>query len=271
MSVFRGNDDVPGSTVPRISIDEESDYGGESTEGSDTDTTYDDLSSHSETEDALSLEDQIWQKTVPHANGGTSSFWPPGVLKTTITKQTTTNEIVRLFPHYSRGEAEAIAERVWQDKSGKCVQVFTILVLLDQVKVLVEHILECRQGVRDHDLPLTLRNEQGSPRRKPRLCRADSETVLCCFSHWRTASLESFETFQRRFDVPVFKLTRNNALIHLNLDEKEILPWCEETIVPPISAMSGGAGTVIRVKIHPRCHKFHHTLRAVCPVFLQVP
>lgn len=224
--------------------------------------SYSDLGS-SETEELRTLEDQIWSKTVQHANGGTLSFWPPGVLKRTITKQAITHEILRSFPHYSRGEAGDMAERVWQDDSGKCVQVFTILVLLDEVELLVEHILDCKEGVRDHDLPLILKARWKGHRSK--LCRADLGAV-CCFSRWRIAKLESFEMFQRRLAVPVFRMDkRNNTLIHLDLDAKDILPWCEEVEVPPINAMSGGSGTVIRVRIHPRCHEFHDTLRAVCP------
>ncbi|KAK7735810.1 hypothetical protein SLS63_003770 [Diaporthe eres] len=146
MSAQNSYHDTPGSTIPRISIDGQSDYGDESTEGSDTDATWDDTPISSETDEALGLEDRIWRRSVKHANGGTSSFWPPGVLKRIITRQAVTNEILRAFPNYSRKEGEGIAERVWEDKSGKCVKIFIILVLLDEVKVLVEHILECRQG-----------------------------------------------------------------------------------------------------------------------------
>ncbi|KAG6368270.1 hypothetical protein INS49_002473 [Diaporthe citri] len=234
--------DTPRITIPRISIDGQSDYEDESTDGNDTDATRDDFPIPSETDEALDLEDRIWQKAVNHANGATPSFWPPGVLKRIITRQAVTNEILKAFPNYSRKEGESIAERVWEDRSGKCVKIFTILVLLDEVQVLVEHILGCPQGVRDHDLPLTLRNKHGSPSRK--LCRADSET--------------------RRLAVPVFRFDRrNNAIIHLDLDEGDILPWCEEAVVPPVNAMDGGYGTVTRVKIHPRCHEFHDTLRAI--------
>lgn len=260
---------IPRAPVPSITVDEASDYRGESTEPRNWGTAYDNFSSpewHSESEESHSLEDRLWEKSVPHANSGNPSFWPPSVWKSIVTKQTIANEILEYFPGYDRGVAQNIAERVWQDKSGKCVQIFTILVLLDKVKLLVEHILECRQGVRDHDLPLVFSNQHHRGRNS-KLCRRGSETV-CCFSHWKNAILEQFDGFQRRLMVPVFRLDRrNNALIHLDLDAKDILPWCEEAEVPPISAMSGGEGTVIRVKIHPSCHEFHNTLRAVCPAF----
>lgn len=260
---------IPRAPVPSITVNEASDYRGESSEPRNWGTAYDNFSSpeeHSEAEESHSLEQQLWLKAVPHANRGFPSFWPPSVWRSIITKQAIANEILRCFPDYGRGEAQNIAENVWQDKSGKCVQIFTILVLLDRVELLVEHILGCQQGVRDHDLPLVL-NNQHRRGRSSKLCRRDSETV-CCFSRWRTATLEQFEGFQRRFKVPVFGLDRrNNTLIHLDLDGKDILPWCEEAEVPPVSAMSGGAGTVIRVKIHPSCHEFHDTLRAVCPGF----
>jgi hypothetical protein len=255
-------------TVPEIRVDGEPAYRGKNTGERHWNTAYDRFPSPEprfdtgETED---LEDRLWKKAVNHASGDNSlSFWPPGILKTIVTKQAITNEILRVSPdHINRGQAEILAERVRQHESGKCVQIFTILVLLDQVKLLVDHILSCRRGVRDHDLPLML---TGQGTYKKRLCRADSETV-CCFSGWKNAGLESFDRFQRRLAVPVFRLERQKkTLIHLDLDTQEILPWCDEAEVPPISAMSGGAGTVIRVRIDPRCHEFHDILRAVCTV-----
>lgn len=266
---------IPTAAVPRITFDSSwaSDLQSESTERNDWGTTYDSFSTpegRSESDESQNLEQQLWRKAVPHANGVTQSFWPPSVWKRIVTKQAITNEILESLPRYNRKEAENIAERVWQDKSGKCVQIFTILVLLDKVEWLVEHILGCRHGVRDHDLPLILKNRQQRGH-SSKLCRRDSE-IVCCFSRWRTASLEQFENFQRRFAVPVFRLDRrNNALIHLNLDAKDILPWCDEAEVPPVNAMSGGSGTVIRVKIHHRCHEFHDTLRAVRHGLLQTP
>lgn len=225
------------------------------------DVDQDSILTHFMQED-LGLEQRLWQNAVQHANRGTPSFWPPSVWKSIVTKKAIANEILEYFPDYHRGEAENIAQRVWQDQSGKCVQIFTILVLLDKVELLVEHILDCKQGVRDHDLPLILHN-QHQRGRSSKLCRQNSETV-CCFSRWRTVTLEQFERFQRRLTVPVFSLDRsNNALIHLDLDPEDILPFCEEAEVPPVNAMSGGSGTVIRVKIHPKCHGFHDTLRAV--------
>lgn len=272
MMSTRGFDDhMPKWTVPEIRVEGEPAYRGENTGERHFHTAYDRFPSpepRSETGETENLEDQLWQKAVLHANGdSTPSFWPPGILKTIVTKQSITNEILRVFPNYNRGQAELIAERVRQHESGKCVQVFTILVLLNQVRFLVEHILGCKQGVRDHDLPLTL-TRQGSGKRK--LCRADSETA-CCFSGWRNVDLESFHRFQRRLAVPIFRLERHHkTLIHLDLDANDILPWCDEAEVPPISAMSGGAGTVIRVRIDPRCHEFHDILRAVCIVCLHV-
>lgn len=258
---------IPRAPIPRITVDPASDFPAESTKRNDWGAAYDNFSTpegRSETEESPSLEQQLWRKTVQHANSSTPSFWPTSVWKRIVTKQAIANEILESLPRYDRKEAEKIADRVWQDKSGKCVQIFTILVLIDKVEWLVEHILGCRQGVRDHDLPLILKNRQQRGQ-SSKLCRRNSETV-CCFSRWRTASLEQFERFQRGFTVPVFRLDRrnHNALIHLDLDAKDILPWCDEAEVPPVNAMSGGSGTVIRVKIHHRCHEFHDTLRAVC-------
>lgn len=216
------------------------------------------------------LGGQLWQKAVDHANSGTPSFWPPNVLKATITKEAIAEEILRARPNYGPEKSADIAQKVWQDRSGKCVQIFTILVLMNKVELLLEHIFGCQRGVRDHDLPLVLKKKQRGHKSKLCLCRADSEAV-CCFTQarWGTSDLEQFETFQRRLAVPVFRLDRRqNTLIHLDLEDKDILPWCEEAEVPPVNAMSGGSGTVVRVRIHPRCHEFHETLRAVCSMFL---
>lgn len=212
-------------------------------------------------EESNFLEDRLWEAAVPHANRANPSFWPPGIWKTIVTKQAITDQILQAFPHYDPEKAEAVAGRVLQDKSGPCVRIFTILVLLSKVERL-EHIMQCRHGVRDHDLPLILKKRQGGHRSE--LCRANSKPV-CCFSHWRDETLfESFERLQRRLAVPVFRLGTNNTVIHLDLDEQDILPWCEEAEVPPIMAMSDGSETVVRVRIHPDCHEFHELLKAVC-------
>lgn len=261
--------------VPEITVDSSwaTDYPVERIQQHGWDTPYDYSSSpegHSETEERLSLEDQLWRSSVDHANRGTPSFWPPSVWKGIVTKQAIADELESL-PGYGRREAENIAERVWQDKTGTCVQIFTILVLIDKVELLVKHILGCKEGVRDHDLPLVLKNRHGRGHGNSKLCRRDSKAV-CCFSGWKTATLEQFERFQRGFTVPIFRLDRRtNALIHLDLDAKDILPWCDEAEIPPVNAMSGGSGTVIRVKIHPRCHEFHDTLKAVCPALIILP
>lgn len=269
MAAHYSVNNIPREAVPRITFDLTSDYPGESTKQHSWGTAYDNFSSpgYSENEQPQALDQQLWQNAVQHANKGMPSFWPPSVWKSIVTKQAIANEILEYNPDYHREEAENIAQRVWQDQSGKCVQIFTILVLLDKVELLVEHILGCRRGVRDHDLPLVL-NNQHHRGRGGKLCRRDSEMV-CCFSRWKNATLEQFENFQRRITVPVFRLNRrNNDLIHLELDARDILPWCEEAEVPPISAMSGGEGTVIRVKIHPSCHEFHDILKAVCCISL---
>lgn len=256
---------IPRRPVPRITVDGRD----ESTEGRDWLVIDDDFSSpesSSETEESNLLKDQLWAAAVPHANRANPSFWPPTVWKTIVTKQAITDQILQAFPGYARENAEVITGRVLHDKSGACVRIFTILVLLGKVERL-EHIMRCRHGVRDHDLPLTLKKRQGDHRSK--LCRADSKPV-CCFSGWRDETLlESFEKLQRRLAVPVFSLDRrDNTVIHLDLDEQDILPWREETVAQPVEAMSGGSGTVIRVRIDPRCHEFHDTLNAVCVFFL---
>lgn len=264
MPAHNTGNNVSGASLPIIKVDPVYSNQEGSAERRVWGMRYDQMSvpeRRSESEESDSLEEQLWRKAVPHAKHSTLSFWPRTDLEKIVTKKAIANEILEAFPNYGRAKAEDIAERVWEDESGKCVQVFTILVLLDKVDVLVKHILGCRHGVRDHDLPLILKSPQGNHRKE--LCRANSEAV-CCFSRWRNANLEGFETFQRRLAVPVFRLDRkNNALVHLELDDRDILPWCEEAEVPPVNAMSGGSGTVTRVRIHPRCHEFHHTLSAV--------
>lgn len=267
MAAYYTDDTTPGPSVPRIMVHRVSND-RDRPDQRDSGTPF--VSSPSpeqpsQNEETQSLEVQLWETDVQHANCRTRSFWPPSVLRRVITKEAIEKEIMKTF-QVERAKAKDIARRVWQDRSGKCVQVFTILVLLDRVKDRLDHILECPKGVRDHDLPLVLRDSP--PGRKRKLCRKGSEAV-CCLSGLRTTDLEQFELFQRRLAVPVFKLDeKNNALIHLDLDDGDILPWSEEALVEPVNAMSGGFGTVTRVKIHRDCHHFHSTLKAVSLDFI---
>ena len=83
-------------------------------------------------------------------------------------------------------------------------------------------------------------------------------------SSGRTMTTNFFDGFQWRLLVPTFALNEDKTIQHRDLEEKEILPWCEEKLQSHSEAMSGGYGSVKKVKIHPLCHEFHEHLKAVC-------
>lgn len=216
------------------------------------------------------LERQLRQYQVRHASGvNNQSFWPPGVLKALVTKEAIANELSQAIRGLDRDKASAIARQVWQDRSGPSIKVFTILLFLGKLDDFVYHIMGCRVGVRDHNLPLSLDTD---PYGSVRLLHKDNTEASCCFDNWQDLLLEGFDTYQRRLTIPIFRLKKDdNTLIHLDLNARDILPWCEENTVAPVNAMSGGFGTVTRVRIHPLCHEFHDTLKAVSCIISLVP
>lgn len=212
----------------------------------------------------ISLEKQLWKHAVRHAIGSTNSFWPPSIWQALVTEQAIVDELMDLGNKFNPTTALAFAKQILRAGSEQSLTVFTILLLSDKLNT-VDHILRhCEYGgIRDEDLPLVLRSDSWGD--DGLFHRNGDQVAACCLYRWKTVQLEAFDNFQRRLSPPVFGLKQeDNTLIHLDLDDHAILPWCEfqENLIP-VPVMSGGFGTVSRVKIHPMCHIFHDTLKAV--------
>lgn len=219
----------------------------------------------SSSKSSVSLDKRLRRISVRHAFGTTFSFWPPPMWQALVTEQTIVEELLGLNKGFNRRTASTLAKKISLLGSERRLTVFTILVLSDNLDA-VDHILQnCKHGgIRDKDLPLVLR--QNSWGDEELIHHNGNQVAPCCLGSWKAVKLELFSDFQRRLSPPIFGLKQDdNTLIHLDLDDQAILPWCEvkENLVS-LDVMSGGFGTVSRVKIHPLCHRFSDTLKAVC-------
>lgn len=225
-----------------------------------------DVVSHTTTE---SLEDRLWEVAVAHAQGPTKKFWPPPLWKSLVTQDSIVDELVELDDNISREKALAFGKKILDSGSNRRVLVFTVLLFLRKLDCLDHMLHHCKHGgLRDNDLPLALKTTNGG---KQGLFHRQSghhksgRVADCCLRKWSMVQLEAFNDFQRRLMPPVFGLKEiDNTIVELQLDDEAILPWCEvQDNLVPVVAMSGGFGTVSRVKIHPMCHRFDKTLEAV--------
>lgn len=214
----------------------------------------------------LDLEKQLRNCAVKHAIPGTKPFWPPSFWKALVTNDAIANELrkhSRLGIVTRTSTINKRARQIQGERSQRYVLIFTILVLVDKVNRL-DHIMNCNNGISDHDLPL---HSDNTGYVGPVFYRQDRKgrksPLRCCFSNLKPVELEAFHEFQRRLTVPEFGFRHDNTLDHQDFHEEVILPWCEEVDVPPVAALSGGFGSVRRVKIHPLCHNFHEVLRDV--------
>lgn len=208
----------------------------------------------------LSLDKQLRNCSVKHATPGYKHFWPPSVWRALVTLDAVTNELLKQNAGLDRETIDRKARHIFNGDSQTRVLIFTILVLINHTGRL-DHITSCKNALLDHDLPLDLDYMDDGDQSFFR--RGTDQALQCCFAKFGYVPLNAFDDFQRQLTVPVFGLGKNNSLDHQTLDERDVLPWCEVKDVPPIAAMSGGFGTVMRVRIHPRCHGFHEVLKEV--------
>jgi hypothetical protein len=142
--------------------------------------------------------------------------------------------------------------------------VLAMLALLEKVSEIWRFVDDNNGGIWDGDLPLQLyKGDDGSSE----LWHRSNSQPIPCFQQWGDNDHENFDDYQWRLLVPTFALNEDKTIQHRDLEEKEILPWCEEKLQSHSETMSGGYGSVKKVKIHPLCHEFHEHLKAVC--FLQ--
>lgn len=210
------------------------------------------------------LDVQLFNIVVYHAKAGVKSFWPSPLWRALVTRDSIRAELSKSNHSIDTEEASRLAKYITDHQSGTHIIVFTILCLLGKLSTL-EHILQhCQHnGIWDHDLPLRLKkNDRGE---LGLFGPQDRQVSHCCLNYWTIMHMEAFNDLQRRLTPPIFDYQGDdNTIPHLVLDAETILPWCEiqENHIP-VSAMSGGYGSVSRVKIHPMCHGFSKTLRAV--------
>lgn len=208
------------------------------------------------------LDQRLWGIAVSHPLGLTYRFWPPSAWRALVTEKAIVDELLEL--NLEKRKAATFAKDILRPGSEQRLSVFTILLLNGNVNSVVHMMQHCAyRGIRDRDLPLEPRAQIGG---NLRLFHRNGDPVAaCCLSRWTPMQLETFSNLQRRLSPPVFRHRHgDNTLIHLDLDDQDILPWCElrENLIP-VPAMSGGFGTVNRVRIHPMCHRFNDTLKAV--------
>lgn len=193
-----------------------------------------------------------------HANGR-EKFWPTSVLRGFLTEQMIRDELKRL--EFSEEKAKDYSERLLRRGDDALIVVLALLVLSGQLRN-VEHILNCNFGIRDKNLPLTLDWDESI-----RITYNDgSLPQVCCskaWSSWQDSALDSLVTYQYRLMIPTFRLGQDNTIEHQEIENWRILPWCNEDIAEPVAAMSGGSGSVSRVRIHEDCHDFHRVLKSV--------
>lgn len=216
--------------------------------------------------DAVDLERQLRKCGVDH-DERSKQFWPPDVWRALMTRKAVQKELQKYYD-LDEKKAEELTERIVgpqnlrSDESPKSyLHIFTTLILVNQANQ-IKPMVECQCGICDEHLPLAhdntgmwyLRHKHGAP-------------IDCCFSHWHTVSRQNFHDYQMRLDVPTFEFDRGNKVKHYEFSREVVLPYmyCEEVKnIAPVPAISGGSGSVRRVKIHPLCHKFGELLRSVC-------
>ncbi|KAF3765539.1 kinase-like protein [Cryphonectria parasitica EP155] len=203
------------------------------------------------------LNQQLHQHKVKHAQEYIQPFWPTAIWKALLTQESIRDELLR--SGVGKPVADNLSMQILLPGCKARVLIFTILVLLAK-SASIEHVLVCKKGICDNQLPLVLKIHQG----KSVLMR-EMEPITCCFENWDTYILEAFCDHYRRLTVPVFGLREgSNEINHQKFDPGVILPWCEvDENVTPVPAMSGGYGTVTKVRIHPLCHQFHDVLESI--------
>lgn len=212
----------------------------------------------------IPLEDQLRNYRVQHPEGNDKHFWPAAILKSLVTPTSIKRALMDQCG-FSRERASHYSERIFHDREGSLVQIFTIFLLIDELNDQTwTHVMECRSQdrLRDYSLPLIL-VQHGNAKH---MVRRDGISASCCFTRWKFHALESVVNYQHRLAIPMFRLSEpNNTIVHQSFDNHTILPWCEceERGVSVVNAMSGGYGSVMRVKIHPLCHRFHDVLKSV--------
>jgi hypothetical protein len=202
---------------------------------------------------------------------GNQGFLPPALLTSVLPREAIEHELKEKCPRIDATTMTNIIlggladndDDVSQSESDKKSYLFVLamLALLDKVSEIGRFVEDNNGGIWDGDLPLQIHNgDDGSSELRHRR----NSQPMPCFHQWGDNDHQLFDSFQWRLLVPTFALNEDKTIQHLDLEEKEILPWYEEKLQTHSEAMSGGYGSVKKVKIHPLCHEFHEHLKAVC-------
>ena len=211
------------------------------------------------------------------ARGG-DGFLPPALLSRILHKDAIEHELRKLWEGADRCPFDPVemtrkvlGPLAEEDDESESLEgnkrsylfVVAILALLDKVRDIGDFVGDNDGGIWDGDLPLQLYNgDDGSCVLRHR----HNSQLIRCFETWTDSNHKSFSDYQWRLLVQTFALNDDNTIQELQLPDETIFPWCEEQLQSQNEAMSGGYGSVKKVKIHPLCHEFHERLKAVCVI-----
>ncbi len=166
------------------------------------------------------------------------------------------------------GKDAGLAQKVWGTEGSKSElttrrKIFAILVLVNNVPAISDFIAE---GIFDSHLPFLFRDGTGERvgtfnvyrRLKGQGGELDCEIEIEFFQQWDDDKLGSFESSQWQVLAPYFSLaSKDNKLMHYNLDDLSVLPFIEDYKVDEPLAQHGGSADVRRVKIHKSHQNIH--------------
>jgi hypothetical protein len=213
-------------------------------------------SSTADNEDNINLETQLRMSQIKHEDG--QMFFSAKDISRILSKEKIASEL----------EQHQLSKDISVDVICEMyLRVFALLLLLERQGEIVHFV---KEEVRDGALPVVPYQDMYG------LClRSAPDKPLGCFKNWRTYEREYFNTWQYRISVPFFALEHgsgSNEMIapHYTFDDGTVLPWCARDMKAPSSAHSaglsernGGFGTVLRVRMDPRCHGFQEILDKV--------
>ncbi|CZR63862.1 uncharacterized protein PAC_13759 [Phialocephala subalpina] len=198
-------------------------------------------------------------------NNNIGTFLPPAILDRLFSKEVIERELEKEDCGLDTANIVKIMfradEEELEEEAKTYFTIFAILALLERVCDVSKFVEGGDKSICDQDLPLEL--QPGEDPGSKELRRKDESQQSRCFHRWRDHELEYFDNYQWRLRVPTFGLNPDKTLRHYKLHDRDILPWCEEHSVSQQEVMSGGYGSVKKVKIHPLCHEYHETLKAI--------
>jgi hypothetical protein len=228
-------------------------------------------SSTGDNKDNISLERQLRSSQIEHQDG--NNFLSAKDISKILSREKIASELER---HQLSKEisVDVICPKEpemkpSQPRKGQTyLRIFALLLLLEREDEIIQFV---KDGVCDGTLPVVpCRGTQHD------LClRSAPNEPLGCFKKWKTCEREYFDNWQYRVSVPFFAPQHgsgSNGMTtpHYTFDDRTVLPWCARDMKAPLSPHStplsernGGYGTVLCVRMDPRCHGFQEILDKV--------